>query len=144
MARIRSFDSGPERALRAALREINVPFRTYLKLPGRPDICFPETRLAVFVHGCFWHGCPVHYVPPSTHEEFWREKILANHDRDLRTERKLKDMGWTVLTLWECEVEADPLVAARRVVSSRDCLAGPLPRRRPPSQGPVARRSQSG
>jgi DNA mismatch endonuclease (patch repair protein) len=76
-------------------------WRRGLKLPGRPDFVFQKHKLAVFVDGCFWHGCPLHGTKPENNAKFWREKIAGNRARDLRVSRILRDRGWRVLRLWE-------------------------------------------
>lgn len=71
---------------------------------GQPDVVFPRLRLAVFVDGCFWHGCPLHYVRPQSHQDHWAGKLRINVDRDRRQTLGLEGLGWTVLRLWEHEV----------------------------------------
>jgi DNA mismatch endonuclease (patch repair protein) len=71
------------------------------KLPGSPDFVFPIKKVAVFVDGCFWHGCPVHYTAPVTSSEFWRLKVTANRRRDRRVDRELQAQGWQVIRIWE-------------------------------------------
>ncbi|MCX5654913.1 MAG: very short patch repair endonuclease [Planctomycetota bacterium] len=68
---------------------------------GRPDFVFPAARLAVFVDGCFWHGCPMHYTKPANNRAFWRRKLEANSARDRRVNRELKRLGWRILRIWE-------------------------------------------
>jgi DNA mismatch endonuclease (patch repair protein) len=70
-------------------------------LPGRPDFVFPQLKLAVFVDGCFWHGCPMHGTQPKTNAAFWREKIARNRSRDRRVTRALRARGWRVVRIWE-------------------------------------------
>ena len=76
-------------------------WRRHAKLPGRPDFVFNAERVAVFIDGCFWHGCPVHFKEPATAAEFWREKIRRNRARDLRVRRELRRRGWHVVRIWE-------------------------------------------
>ena len=95
----------PEVNFRKALRDAGL--RNYLLHPkrvvGRPDVVFPRPRLAVFVHGCFWHRCPsCRLALPNSNREFWKRKFLLNRRRDARKERELKKAGWKVLTVWEC------------------------------------------
>lgn len=71
------------------------------KLPGKPDFVFPTRKLAVFVDGCFWHGCPRHATWPKTRAAFWRRKITRNRQRDREVGRVLRRMGWRVLRVWE-------------------------------------------
>lgn len=91
-------------------------YRCNLKLPGRPDVAFPAIRLAVFVHGCFWHGCPRCRLPrPKANAEFWRQKLQRNGERDQTVEAVLVAAGWKVMTVWEHELRADMAGSARRV-----------------------------
>lgn len=76
-------------------------------LPGKPDIVFVKARVAVFIDGCFWHGCTVHKSLPQKNREFWEKKIRANTDRDLRITRELTSTGWIVKRYWEHEVKKD-------------------------------------
>ena len=71
------------------------------KLPGKPDFVFPKPRLAVFVDGCFWHGCPKHATWPKTNRAFWRKKIARNRARDREVGHALRRMGWRVIRVWE-------------------------------------------
>jgi DNA mismatch endonuclease (patch repair protein) len=92
----------PEVALRRALHARGFRFRLHRRdLPGTPDIVFPRQRLAVFVDGCFWHGCAEHGVLPKNNREWWRAKLAANVERDARKDAALVAMGWTPLHLWE-------------------------------------------
>lgn len=82
-------------------------YRTnYKKAPGRPDIAFPTKKVAIFIHGCFWHRCPICKLPmPKTNQAFWANKFNANKKRDKLKERTLKKLGWKVTTIWECELD---------------------------------------
>ena len=73
-------------------------------LEGKPDFVFPKDRLALFVDGCFWHGCPAHSRPPKSNQLYWREKLLRNKRRDLLVGRRLRKQGWRVLRIWEHEL----------------------------------------
>lgn len=74
------------------------------KLPGKPDFIFPKRKIAVFVDGCFWHGCPKHGTKPKTRASFWLAKITGNKARDRRVNRALRGRGWTVIRVWEHEL----------------------------------------
>lgn len=104
----RSKDTGPELKVRAALRAAGLGgYRLHWKkAPGKPDICFPGRRVAVFVHGCFWHRCP-HCSPsrPKSHPEFWEAKFARNRARDARDSALLVEQGWTVVVVWECRLK---------------------------------------
>jgi DNA mismatch endonuclease, patch repair protein len=110
MARIGPRDTVPEMAVRRAAHRMGFRFRLHRKdLPGRPDLVFPKHRLAIFVHGCFWHrhiGC-ANCTMPKTRPEFWQRKFRGNVERDLRVCEQLKRLGWRTLVVWECETE-DP------------------------------------
>jgi DNA mismatch endonuclease (patch repair protein) len=110
MSRIKGRNTGPELRLRSLLHGSGFRFRLHAKaLPGRPDIVLPRFRTAIFVHGCFWHrhsGCR-NATMPSTRREFWQEKFDGNVNRDARNRADLEAAGWTVLTVWECELKAD-------------------------------------
>lgn len=111
-------NTGPERLLRLALSEAAIRgYRLDLKpAPGRPDIAFTRYKLAVFVHGCFWHRCPhCQLKMPKTNRAFWKRKFELNAERDERKRRGLEALGWDVLEFWECEVERDAAACAQRV-----------------------------
>jgi len=105
MSRIRGRNTGPELAVRKALWALQFRYRTHYAILGRPDIVFPKARVAVFIDGCFWHGCVLHGVKPKTNAEFWKRKIQKNRRRDRKVTRILKSEGWRVLRFWEHEVE---------------------------------------
>lgn len=118
MSRIRGRDTTPEKRVRQLLWRAGFRYRLHRKdLPGRPDIVFPGLRKAIFVHGCFWHlhpGCQNVRVPKSR-QDFWLPKLKENRERDLRNQRLLKEMGWDVLVVWECELsDPDSLLARIR------------------------------
>jgi DNA mismatch endonuclease (patch repair protein) len=110
MSRIGPRDTAPELAVRRAAHRMGFRFRLHRKeLPGRPDIVFAGHRLAVFVHGCFWHrhtGC-ANAAMPKTRREFWQQKFRGNVERDGRVCEQLAGLGWRTLIIWECEAE-DP------------------------------------
>ncbi len=119
MSRIRDRDTGPEIALRRAVWGLGLRYRLRGKLPGKPDIVFSRAKVAVFVDGCFWHGCPEHYVKPKSNTSYWHPKIEANIQRDIKNRKQLKKNGWKVLRFWEHEVESD---AARCAVKVRKAV----------------------
>lgn len=103
----RARDTGPERRLRQALREAGLGgYRlNWKKAPGRPDIAYPGRRLAIFVHGCYWHHCPRCYPTlPKSNPEFWARKFELNRERDSRKRITLEAAGWIVIESWECDV----------------------------------------
>ena len=122
MAGIRGRDTAPELAVRRIAHRMGLRFRLHRKdLPGRPDLVFPRHRLAVFVHGCFWHrheGCRYASTPKSR-IAFWTEKFAANVDRDARQEAALRTLGWRVLVIWQCETKDEAAVERRLSVLIR-------------------------
>lgn len=90
-------------------------WRRHLDLPGRPDFCFPLVFVAVFVDGCFWHGCPRCFKLPKKNTEFWREKIRRNRARDRKNVRLLESNGWRVIRFWEHSLRLFPGRAVRRL-----------------------------
>lgn len=121
MSLVRTKDTASEQALRKALWAASLRYRLNLKLPGKPDIGFPKQRLAVFVDGCFWHGCPLHYSLPKTNTEFWNQKYQENALRDIKVNRQLDALGWRVLRVWEHEIEEDLPAAVQKI---RQVLSG--------------------
>ncbi|WP_340108580.1 very short patch repair endonuclease [Pikeienuella sp. HZG-20] len=117
MRRVKARDTGPERAVRALLRDLGQPgYRLQRRdLPGRPDIAYIGRRRAIFVHGCFWHGheCKRGAREPKTNAAYWRAKIVRNRARDAAAESALAAQGWTTLVIWECEIKADAALRAR-------------------------------
>ena len=105
MARIRPRDTKPEILLRRALWGAGLRYRVGLRTPaGRPDLVFTSARVAVYVDGCQWHGCPLHYVAPRTGTEFWSNKLKTNVERDRRQTVELERLGWRVVRVWEHEI----------------------------------------
>lgn len=115
MARVRTRHTAPELQLRREIWHMGLRFRLHAKLPGRPDLVFPTPRVAVFVDGCFWHRCPQHATNPKQNGEFWKQKLAGNVARDRRVDYELRQLGWTVIRLWEHTVEEKPNAAARIV-----------------------------
>ena len=106
-------DTKPELLVRKALRQAGYTgYRLqWKKAPGRPDIAFPGRKVAIFVDGCFWHhheGCK-YATTPSTNTEYWEAKFARNKARDQRDRELLEEDGWTVISIWECELKKDRL-----------------------------------
>lgn len=112
----RTRDTAPELALRRLLHAAGLRYRVGVPpLPGlrqRADVVFTRAKVAVFVHGCFWHACPVHGRQPRANASWWTDKLAHNVARDAETRRRLEEAGWDVVTLWEHD---DPEEAAQRV-----------------------------
>jgi DNA mismatch endonuclease (patch repair protein) len=110
MASIRGKDTAPERAVRRMLHTLGFRFRIHRRdLPGNPDIVLPRHRLAILVHGCFWHrhpGCRF-TTSPKTNAPFWQTKFKNNVRRDIEALGQLNEAGWRTLVVWECSVKAD-------------------------------------
>jgi DNA mismatch endonuclease (patch repair protein) len=115
MKRQRRRDTAPEVALRSELHRLGLRFRVDAPLPGlrrRADVLFTRSRVAVFLDGCFWHGCPDHGTWPKNNAEWWRRKIEANKERDADTDERLSASGWLVVRAWEHD---DPNGVAKAV-----------------------------
>ncbi|MFN7341004.1 MAG: very short patch repair endonuclease [Opitutia bacterium] len=119
-------NASTELRLVAALRAAGIRgWRRGSRLPGRPDFAFAAARLAVFVDGCFWHGCPRHHRLPRTRRAFWRAKVLGNRRRDRRVDRALRARGWSVLRVWEHDLRAARLASTLRRLRRRLAAARP-------------------
>lgn len=115
MARVRSRNTAPDLALRSALHRLGLRYVLGAKLPGSPDIAFVRQRVAIFVDGCFWHGCPSHYSRPAANAAFWRAKLKRNRQRDRSVDRQLLDLGWRPMRVWEHQVTRDLDVTALQI-----------------------------
>jgi DNA mismatch endonuclease (patch repair protein) len=115
MQAVRREQTAPEQRITAALKALGIPFRKNQKqLLGKPDLYFPQIRLVVFVHGCFWHGhggCPKGRKRPKTRTKYWESRIANNQRRDKRVAQKLRLQGLRVYTVWECEVSRNGIPA---------------------------------
>lgn len=120
-------DTRPELLLRRELHARGLRFRVQLKVPSNRrrtiDIAFTRARLAVYLDGCFWHGCPEHHVQPRTNSEWWAWKVELNQTRDRHTDLLLAEAGWTVIRAWEHE---DPIEAANRIEAAYRALLDDL------------------
>lgn len=118
MSANRAKDSKPELLLRKVLwNSGHRGYRLhYKKVPGRPDISYVSKKLAIFVHGCFWHRCPkCDYTLPKTNRKFWKAKFDRNVARDNKKVVDLKALGWKVITVWECELKTNPSKILRNI-----------------------------
>jgi DNA mismatch endonuclease (patch repair protein) len=116
MSRVAHYNTAPERTVRAMIVCLGHPFRLHVKtLPGRPDVVLRRKRIAIFVHGCFWHGHPGcrRSVVPVTNRSFWRQKIERNVRRDRAASRGLRTAGWQVLVIWECQLKRGQYIFRR-------------------------------
>lgn len=129
MRRVRGRDTGPELAVRRALRDLGFGYRLDgSALPGRPDIVMKGRRLALFVHGCFWHGhdCPRGARIPKSNTAYWTGKIARNRARDADAAAALQALGWRAVVIWECELRGD-LAALLTQRLGRQATAAPRP-----------------
>lgn len=127
MARVRGRDTKPEMRVRKAVHAAGLRYRLHdRRLPGTPDLVFPSRRIALFVHGCFWHrhpGCAAARLPKSR-IEFWVPKLEGNVERDKNVKAELEAAGWTVFIVWECETKSVDVLAHL----ARDIANAPLVR----------------
>jgi DNA mismatch endonuclease, patch repair protein len=164
MARTRGRDTKPELLIRSAMHRRGLRFRVdappIAGLRRRADVLFTRARVAVYVDGCFFHGCPIHATWPKHNANYWRQKIERNRDRDEDTNRRLDDAGWVVIRAWEHEDPEDVADRVARAVRQRlaercpasstppptsptpPSLGGPLDRRSSGSAAAVWRRAQ--
>src|SRR5262245_39696516 len=117
MSRIRKRNTKAEVLLRKRLWADGLRgYRTHAALPGSPDVVWTRGRLAVFVDGCFWHGCPSCRIPkPASRREYWGPKLRRNRLRDRRVDRELRQLGWHIVRIWEHEVRRDGYMWAQRI-----------------------------
>ena len=116
MRAVKRSHTAPEIVVRQALHALGLRFRLHRRdLPGSPDIVLPKFRTVVFVHGCFWHRHPDcrYATTPKSRQEYWLPKFEANVERDARKEAQLRELGWRVLVMWECETKSLEALEAR-------------------------------
>jgi DNA mismatch endonuclease, patch repair protein len=116
MRQVKGRDTTPEIAVRKALTRLGARYRLHRKdLPGAPDVVLPGRKLALFVHGCFWHGhaCARGARVPKQNRDYWLAKVARNRARDARSREALGGQGWRVETIWECELRDAPALEAR-------------------------------
>lgn len=119
----RGRDTKPELALRRAAHALGLRYRVSTRplssIRRTADMVFTRAKIAVFMDGCFWHGCPEHHTKAATNAEYWAEKVRRNRERDAETDRILAEAGWTVIRVWEHE---DPIASARRIAERVNSL----------------------
>lgn len=119
LAQVRSKGTRPEVILRKLLWQNGLRgYRKHPPLPGKPDLVFPRCKLAIFVDGCFWHGCPAHFKMPTNNADYWAEKIERNQRRDGLVQETLERMNYRVLRLWEHEVKREPETVLRKIMEA--------------------------
>jgi DNA mismatch endonuclease, patch repair protein len=121
-------DTAPEVSLRRALHASGLRYRVTTPVPGRSrrtiDIAFTRWRVAVFVDGCFWHGCPAHGTQPKANARWWSQKIATNQARDADTTEHLAEAGWTVVRIWEHEPVDEAATRVHSALQSAGCPTG--------------------
>ena len=130
MRRVKGRDTSPELKVRRLLTRLGARYRLHrADLPGRPDIVLPGRRLAIFVHGCFWHGhdCPRGARVPEARRDYWTAKVAGNRARDARNLADLSGAGWRVETIWECELKGRDLPALEARLSRLLAETAPRP-----------------
>lgn len=120
MSRIRSTGGRTtEKRLRNLFREEGITgWRAQYQLPGRPDFAFPSSKVAVFIDGCFWHGCRRCYVAPKSNVEYWSSKVQRNRQRDTAVNSELRSRGWKVIRIKEHTLKNNPRYVARRILDA--------------------------
>ncbi|MFG3506335.1 very short patch repair endonuclease [Streptomyces sp. NPDC047821] len=135
MSRQGSRDTAPEVAVRKLLHAAGMRYRVNVPVPGMPrrtiDIAFGRAKIAVFLDGCFWHGCPEHATQPKANADWWRSKLEKNVARDRETTRHLQEAHWTVLRFWEHE---DPVRVAAIIQRTRAEHRTLVPDSKPPGR----------
>ena len=113
MSKIKSKDTKPELLVRKYLHHKGYRYRIHLKnLPGKPDIVLKKYQTVIFIHGCFWHGharCK-NYKPPKSNTEYWENKINRNKSNFVYQKNKLHDLGWNIITIWECQLSKKKII----------------------------------
>jgi DNA mismatch endonuclease, patch repair protein len=133
MRAVKGRDTAPELAVRKILRGIAPGYRLHRRdLPGAPDIAYIGRKLAIFVHGCFWHGhdCKRGARAPKANADYWRQKIARNRARDEKNRAVYAEMGWKALTIWECETR-DAAALTARLKTCLETQASPVDFRAP-------------
>ena len=118
MSVIRSENTKPEMLLRRALHKNGFRYRLHdSRIPGKPDLVFPKYHAVLFVNGCFWHGhdCPL-FRMPKTRNEFWKDKIRKNQERDTVVRKKIKEIGWRLGIVWECSLKGKKRIGLEETV----------------------------
>lgn len=123
MARVGQRDTAAEMAVRRLLHAAGLRYRVQFPVPGRPrrtvDVAFTRLRVAAFVDGCYWHGCPLHATQSKTNADWWRSKIEANRQRDSDTNRALIEREWFVIRIWEHQSPVEAAAEIERIIARR-------------------------
>ena len=123
MRAVKSRDTGPEMTVRRLVHSLGYRYRLHRRdLPGAPDLVFPARHAVIFVHGCFWHqhDCPRGARIPKSRRDYWEPKLRKNQERDRRHDRQLRERGWRVFVVWECETR-DRRCLRQRITAFLEC-----------------------
>lgn len=127
MSKVRQKSTAPELALRKELFRLGLRFRIDRVVLNKPrrvaDIVFPKQKIAIFVDGCFWHGCPTHATWPKNNAEFWRKKIESNVARDIDTNARLEGLGWSVFRIWAHESATEAAQRIQQIINQKHILS---------------------
>lgn len=116
MSSVRGKDTGPEMAIRRLLHAAGYRYRLHPRtVPGQPDLAFMTKKVAIFIDGCFWHGCPRHYSQPASNVSFWNRKLQSNVNRRAKVLQELRKQGWRAIQIWECRLARNPLAVLERI-----------------------------
>ena len=115
MSLIRSKWTRQEILASSVLKASKIKHVMHPKIPGSPDIILKDKRIAIFLNGCFWHGCPRCYKPPQTNKAYWLDKVRRNKSRDAKNASALRKAGWSVIKLWEHEVIKNPEIILKKI-----------------------------
>lgn len=122
MSKVRSSNTTPEIVIKKLLKKQNIVFEMYSKdIFGKPDFVFRKEKLAIFIDGCFWHGCKIHRTIPETNREFWKRKIDYNKKRRIKIKKLLMKKGWKVLEFWEHDVNKNPYEVVSKILEKLNC-----------------------
>jgi DNA mismatch endonuclease, patch repair protein len=125
-------DTGPELAIRRMMHRAGLRYRVDFPIRPddgrvvRPDVAFTRVRLAVFIDGCFWHGCPEHHRLPGANVDYWSTKVARTQERDLRDSERMRNAGWFVLRFWEHEEPESVLGSVERMLARLEAAAHQL------------------
>ena len=115
MSQVKSKWTKIEVVVHDGLKRLNVPHKMHPDMVGSPDLILLNKKVAIFLDGCFWHGCNKDYKEPKTNVIFWRNKIKNNIKRDIKNKRLLRKMGWTVVSIWEHQINSNPKTVLNRI-----------------------------
>lgn len=119
MSLIRSKWTKPERAIHNYLKGHKIAHKMHPRMTGSPDIIIPSKKIAIFIHGCFWHGCKNCYKQPKNNKKFWKKKIENNKGRDRKNSRLLRKNGWKIKIIWECDIPRNNnALTMRKIIKS--------------------------